>query len=77
MGPNHTIGYHKEGNSESIAQFCAERHVQVLPIPEYMLNETGVHSAAIRSAIRHEDWETVNELLGYEYEPHSISNVEK
>ena len=77
MGPNHTVGCHKGGNGESIAQFCAERHVQVLPIPEYMLNESGVHSAAIRSAIRQEDWETVNELLGYAYEPHPIPNVEK
>ncbi|MBO4488501.1 MAG: hypothetical protein J5741_02450 [Bacteroidales bacterium] len=77
MGPNHTVGYHKGGNGESIAHFCAERQVQVLPIPEYMMRESGVHSAAIREAIRKEDWKTVNELLGYAYEPHPNHSAEK
>ncbi len=67
MGPNHTIGHHKDGNHQAIIDYCEAHQVQVKPIPEYMLQTMGVHSATIREAIRREDWTTVNHLLGYTY----------
>ncbi|MBR4136258.1 MAG: adenylyltransferase/cytidyltransferase family protein [Bacteroidales bacterium] len=77
MGPNHTIGHHKEGTGDAIARYCEEHQVQVVPIPEYMLHKSGVHSAAIRTAIVQNDRETVEELLGYAYDMPSVQNEEK
>lgn len=68
MGPNHTIGHHKEGDVEAIVRYCQAHQLQVIPIPEYMLQDSGVHSATIRAAIRRQDWKTVDELLGYAYD---------
>ena len=77
MGPNHTIGNRKEGTREAITRYCEEHGVQVIPIPEYMLHESGVHSAAIRSAITQKDWATVDELLGYPYSDQTVFHIEK
>jgi len=76
MGPHHTIGRNQEGNREAIERYCSEHGVRVLPIPEYMLNQSAVHSSAIRKAILREDWNTADELLGYRLDRQPIHNLQ-
>ena len=67
MGPNHAFGYHREGHHDNIKEYCREHSLHVVDIPEEMWHSAGVHSAVIREHILKKDWETVNAMLGYEY----------
>ena len=67
MGPNHAFGRHREGHHDNIKEYCRDHNLQVVDIPEEMWHSAGVHSAVIRDHIRQQDWETVNAMLGYEY----------
>lgn len=67
MGPNHAFGHHREGSHDNIKDFCRHHNLQVVDIPEEMWHSAGVHSSVIREHIRQKDWETVNEMLGYNY----------
>ena len=67
MGPNHAFGHRREGHHDNIKEYCRERGLEVVEIPEEMWHSAGVHSAVIRDHIRQRDWPTVNAMLGYEY----------
>ena len=67
MGPNHAFGHRREGHHDNIKEYCKDHNLQVVDIPEEMWHSAGVHSALIRDHIRQKDWETVNAMLGYEY----------
>lgn len=67
MGPNHAFGRHREGHHDNIKEYCRDHDLQVVDIPEEMWHSAGVHSAVIREHIRRQDWETVNAMLGYDY----------
>lgn len=67
MGPNHAFGHQREGHHDNIKEFCRDHNLQVVDIPEEMWHSAGVHSSVIREHIRQKDWETVNEMLGYNY----------
>ena len=67
MGPNHAFGHHREGHHDNIKEYCRERGLEVVDIPEEMWHSAGVHSALIRDHIRQRDWLTVNAMLGYPY----------
>ena len=67
MGPNHAFGHRREGDHDNIKHYCREHELQVVDILEEMWHSAGVHSAVIREHIRQKDWETVNEMLGYNY----------
>lgn len=68
MGPNHAFGHRREGHHDSIKALCAGQGLEVVDIPEEMWHSAGVHSAVIREHIRQKDWETVEAMLGYEYD---------
>ena len=67
MGPNHAFGHRRAGHHDNIKEYCRERGLEVVEIPEEMWHSAGVHSAVIRDHIRQRDWPTVNAMLGYEY----------
>lgn len=73
MGPNHAFGHQREGHHDNIKEYCRERKLEVVEIPEEMWHSAGVHSAVIRDRIRQRDWSTVNAMLGY---PYTMKNVE-
>lgn len=67
MGPNHALGCNREGGRQQIEELCAEHNVQVVEIPELMLQDAAVHSATIRKLIQQKDWVQVEKMLGYPY----------
>lgn len=73
MGPNHAMGHNREGSHQLLADLCERHHVSVVEIPELMLHDAGIHSAQIRKAIAEENWNLVDQMLGYHYEHSSHS----
>lgn len=69
MGPNHAIGHNREGSHQLLVNLCEQHQVEVVEIPELMLYNAGVHSAEIRKAIAARNWNMVDQMLGYHYEP--------
>lgn len=67
MGPNHALGCNREGGRQQIEELCAEHQVQVVEIPEFMLQDAAVHSATIRQLIQQKEWKQVEGMLGYPY----------
>ena len=67
MGPNHAIGHNREGGRPEIETLCLLHGVQVIDIPEFVNNETEVHSSTIRNLIRNGELDKAEALLGYHY----------
>lgn len=66
MGPNHSLGYNRDGNHNKLKS-SHFKNLKIIEIPEEMYNTAGVHSALIRKLISKKDWDNVDMLLGYEY----------
>ncbi|MCQ2285070.1 MAG: FAD synthetase family protein [Bacteroidales bacterium] len=69
MGPNHALGHNREGSRQQIEGICAAHQLQVVEIPEFMLQDAAVHSATIREFIRTRQYDKVDAMLGYHYVP--------
>ncbi len=64
MGPSHSFGHNREGNQQAITELCAQNNVDIIEIPEYVLNDVKVRSAQIRRLIANNNWDIAAELLG-------------
>lgn len=69
MGPDNAFGKNHEGNHQTIRQFCNERGVSIIEIPELLLRDSAVRSTRIRELINQNNFAQASELLGYSYEP--------
>lgn len=67
MGPNHTMGHNREGNHQLVTDFCKEKHLSVIELPELLMHQVGVHSSEIRQAILSNNLALAEEMLGYPY----------
>lgn len=65
MGPNHNFGKNREGNCETIHKICAENGIQVVLIPEFIIETNKVRSSKIREHIINKDFKKAEQLLGY------------
>ena len=75
MGPNHALGHNREGDRRKIEDVCEQHGVNVVDIPEFLINNAEVHSSTIRKLIQNHQFNQVEELLGYAYENKSESKV--
>ncbi|HNW67500.1 MAG TPA: FAD synthetase family protein [Bacteroidales bacterium] len=67
MGPNHNFGKNREGNCETIQQICAKNGIEVILIPEFIMEENKVRSSKIREHIRNQNFTKAEQLLGYPF----------
>ena len=67
IGYDHRFGKDRAGNYLMLEKYAAELGFIVKEIPEKVLNEVAVSSTRIRNAIRKDDIESANALLGYDY----------
>jgi len=67
IGYDHHFGKGRTGNFHLLAREADRYQYQLLEIPKYLIDEIGVSSTEIRSAIRNSDIEAANRLLGYTY----------
>jgi len=67
IGYDHHFGKGRTGNFHLLAREADRYQYQLLEIPKYLIDEIGVSSTEIRSAIGNSDIETANRLLGYHY----------
>src|SRR5574344_554340 len=51
MGPNHNFGKNREGNCETIHEICAKNGIEIILIPEFLIDENKVRSSKIREHI--------------------------
>lgn len=68
MGPDNAFGKNHAGNHQTIKQFCNDRGVEIVEIPELLLHDSAVRSTRIRELINQNDMEQASELLGYSFE---------
>lgn len=64
MGPNHSIGKNREGKTETIREMCKENGVEVVMVPELILDNQPVRSSEIRKMIHEMDIEQAEKFLG-------------
>lgn len=65
MGPNHNFGKNREGNSETMQEICLKNGIEIIIIPEFILNTVKVHSSKIRQYIINQEFTKAEKLLGY------------
>lgn len=65
MGPNHNFGKNREGNSQTMQEICRKNEIEIIIIPEFILNECKVHSSKIRQYIKNKELTKAEALLGY------------
>jgi riboflavin kinase/FMN adenylyltransferase len=67
IGYDHHFGKGRQGNFMLLAEKADQYNYRLLEIPKYILDEVGVSSTQIRSALLQSDVETANKLLGYDF----------
>ena len=67
IGYDHHFGKMRRGNFELLSRYADEHRYRLLEIPKYILNEIGISSTRIRTAILDSDISSANNLLGYNY----------
>lgn len=65
MGPNHNFGKNREGNCKTMEKICAKCGIEIILIPEFMMEDNKVRSSKIRECIKNQDFETAEQLLGH------------
>ena len=68
MGPNHALGHNREGDRLRIEAVCEQHGVDVVDIPEFLMDDAQVHSSTIRKLIQSKQYDRVDEMLGYHFE---------
>ena len=66
MGPSHSFGHKREGNHETMEAICQEHGIEIIEIPEFMINDVKVRSSQIRKLIANNNWDIAAEMLGRE-----------
>lgn len=64
MGPNHSMGRNRVGKTQSIKELCEANEVEVVVVPELLIDGQPVRSSEIRKLIHEVDFERASELLG-------------
>ena len=67
MGPNHNFGKNREGNRASMREICEKNSIEVVQIPEFILEENKVRSSRIREHIINKEFTKAERLLGHPY----------
>jgi riboflavin kinase/FMN adenylyltransferase len=67
IGYDHHFGKGRQGNFLFLAGKADQYGYRLLEIPKYILDEIGVSSTKIRTALMQSDIETANKLLGYDF----------
>ena len=65
MGADHNFGKGREGNKESMREFCAKNSIEIIIIPELMMEESKVRSSKIRQYIENKNFAEAEKLLGH------------
>ncbi len=65
MGPDHNFGHNREGNRETMREICSKYSVEIIIIPELILEENKVRSSEIRQCIGNKDFTKAEKLLGH------------
>ncbi|MDL2308677.1 FAD synthetase family protein [Bacteroidales bacterium OttesenSCG-928-C03] len=64
MGTNHSIGKNREGRTNSIKSMCERNGVDVVVVPELIIDGQPVRSSEIRKLIHKMDIDKASQLLG-------------
>jgi len=67
MGPNHNFGHNREGNSSSMREICEKNSIEIIQIPEFIMEENKVRSSKIREHIKNKEFTKAETLLGHPY----------
>ena len=65
MGTNHSIGKNREGTAENISAYAKEKEIEIIKIPEFIINNSSIRSRKIRELLKNGDLEKASLLLGY------------
>lgn len=65
MGPNHNFGKNREGNSSSMREICKKNSIEIIQIPEFVIEENKVRSSKIREHLINKEFEQAEQLLGH------------
>lgn len=67
IGYDHRFGRDRQGDYRLLEKRAADYHYRLKEIPKHILDNISISSTNIREAIIHNDIETANRLLGYEF----------
>ena len=65
MGPNHNFGKDRGGNSTTMREICAKYSMEIIQIPEFVMEENRVRSSQIRKHILNKEFTEAEKLLGH------------
>lgn len=65
MGADHNFGKGREGNKESMREICAKNSIEIIIIPELVMEENKVRSSKIRQYIENKEFTKAEQLLGH------------
>jgi len=64
MGPNHSFGKNREANIESVSELCEKEDIEIVIVPELVIDGQPVRSQRIRNMIRNLEIDKASKLLG-------------
>ncbi len=67
IGYDHRFGKDRLGDYRLLEKHAAEYNYQIREIPKHILENISISSTNIREAILHNDTDTANKLLGYDF----------
>lgn len=65
MGPDHNFGKGREGNRETMREICSKNSIEIIIIPELIMEENKVRSSKIRQYIENKQIAEAEKLLGH------------
>lgn len=65
MGPDHNFGKGREGNRETMREICSKNSIEIIIIPELIMEENKVRSSKIRQFIENKQFTDAEKLLGH------------
>ena len=76
MGPDHNFGKGREGNRETMREICAKNSIEIIIIPELIMEENKVRSSKIRQYIENKQFAEAEKLLGHPWKKneHPVAN---
>lgn len=64
MGPNHSMGKNRGGKTQDIKELCDKNEIDVVVVPELVIDGQPVRSSEIRKLIHEMEVEQASKLLG-------------
>ena len=65
MGPDHNFGKGRKGNRETMREICSKNSIEIIIIPELIMEENKVRSSQIRQCIENKQLAEAEKLLGH------------